>query len=69
VHELGDTVIEPTHAFELSLAREQVGGRSPAPWLVPGSTHARAAFTAPVEYERRLVDFFGSVLGYPVAPD
>jgi hypothetical protein len=66
VHELGDTVIEPYHGFGLALARERVGGREPAPWFVPGATHARAAFAVPEEYERRLVAFFGGVLGYAV---
>jgi dipeptidyl aminopeptidase/acylaminoacyl peptidase len=67
VQGLADTRVDPQNALEFSAALQAVRGRaSPATfWLVPGAEHVQAAFTAPVEYERRLVAFFGMALGAP----
>jgi uncharacterized protein len=46
-----------------ALARAATEGGSPVePWILPGVEHVQAAFVEPVEYERRLVDFFAGAL-------
>ncbi len=71
VHGLADTRVDPHHALDLSLALQTARGSSGADawlWLVPGAEHLRASFTAPAEYERRLVDFFGTALAFQPGP-
>jgi uncharacterized protein len=70
VHGLADTRVDPHHALDLShalaTARGSPGSDSPPwLWLVPGAEHLRASFTAPAEYEHRLVNFFGTTLTSP----
>jgi dipeptidyl aminopeptidase/acylaminoacyl peptidase len=65
VHGMADTRVDPHHAIDLSQALGAARGRANVDawlWLVPGAEHLRAAFTTPAEYERRLVEFFGSSL-------
>ncbi len=70
VHGLADTRVQPHHALDFALAREQVlGGQAYLPpWYVPHARHVQAAFAAPAEYERRLVSFFTAALGDPRTP-
>lgn len=41
----------------------QAAGADVESWIVPGSGHASAIVDQPVEYERRLVDFFSRTIG------
>jgi uncharacterized protein len=71
VHGLADTRVHPHHALDFSRALQAARGHADpegGPWLVPDAEHLRAAFTAPAEYERRLVDFFGTSLAAEPGP-
>jgi len=61
VHGLADG-LDVHHAKDLAAAHATF---VPAyePWLVPRAPHLQAAFAAPAEYERRIVEFFGASLG------
>jgi hypothetical protein len=61
VHGLADG-LDVHHAKDLAAAHAK---SVPAyePWLVPRAPHLQAAFAAPAEYERRIVEFFGASLG------
>jgi dipeptidyl aminopeptidase/acylaminoacyl peptidase len=62
VHGLADDQMSVPHAKDLAAAHATfVPGFEP--WLVPRATHLQAAFAAPVEYERRIVEFFRASLG------
>jgi hypothetical protein len=62
VHGLGDLDLDAQHAKELASAHATfVPGYEP--WLVPRALHLQAAFAAPAEYERRIVEFFRANLG------
>ena len=62
VHGLADRDLKVHHAKDLAAAHATfVSGFKP--WLVPGAPHLQAAFAAPSEYERRLVEFFRANLG------
>jgi uncharacterized protein len=62
VHGLGDFDLGFHHAEDLAAAHATfVPGFEP--WLVPGAPHLQAAFAAPDEYERRIVEFFRASLG------
>jgi hypothetical protein len=49
-------------AYDLAAAVWSGGGRT-EPWIVPGMGHTKALVRMPVEYERRLAEFFASALG------
>jgi uncharacterized protein len=71
VHGLSDDRVQPHHAIDFARARERAVGKQGTdlvPWLVPGAEHVQAAFAEPVEYERRLVAFFGDALGAAARP-
>ena len=40
-----------------------IGGNCDQPWIVPCAKHNRARSGDPVEYDRRLVEFFGAMPG------
>ena len=40
-----------------------IGERCQEPWIVPRAKHNRGRTAAPVEYDQRLVDFFGAMPG------
>jgi dipeptidyl aminopeptidase/acylaminoacyl peptidase len=62
VHGLADDDVELHHAMDLAAAHaKSVPGYEP--WLVPRALHLQAAFAAPAEYERRIVEFFRASLG------
>jgi dipeptidyl aminopeptidase/acylaminoacyl peptidase len=62
VHGLADVDADVHHAKDLAAAHaKSVPGYEP--WLVPRAPHLQAAFAAPAEYERRIVDFFRASLG------
>ncbi len=67
VQGLADTRVDPQNAVEFNAALEAVRGHASPDnfWLVPGAEHVQSAFTAPTEYEHRLVAFFGAALGMP----
>ena len=57
VHRLADDRMSVHHAKDLAAAHATfVPGFEP--WLVPRALHLQAAFAAPAEYERRMVEFF-----------
>ena len=61
VHGLADE-LDVHHAKDLAAAHATfVSGYQP--WLVPRALHLQAAFAAPAEYERRIVEFFRASLG------
>ena len=64
IHGTADTRMPVKHAQRLIQAVEDAGGH-PYVWLVDGVNHTRAVYEQPVEYERRLVDFFGPAIGLP----
>jgi dipeptidyl aminopeptidase/acylaminoacyl peptidase len=62
VHGLADARVSVHHARDLAAAHATfVPGYEP--WLVPRALHLQAAFAAPAEYERRIVEFFRTSLG------
>ena len=62
VHGLADVDLDVHHARDLAAAHAKfVPGFKP--WLVPRALHLQAAFAAPAEYERRIVEFFRASLG------
>ncbi len=62
VHGLADVDLDVHHAKDLAAAHAtSVPGFEP--WLVPRAPHIQAAFAAPAEYERRIVEFFRASLG------
>jgi dipeptidyl aminopeptidase/acylaminoacyl peptidase len=62
VHGLADVDLDVHHAKDLAAAHATfVPGFEP--WIVPRAPHLQAAFAAPVEYERRIVEFFRASLG------
>jgi len=62
VHGLADLDLDVRHARVLAAAHATfVPGFEP--WLVPRAPHLQAAFAAPAEYERRIVEFFRASLG------
>ncbi len=62
VHGLADLDLDVHHAEDLAAAHAAfVPGYEP--WLVPRALHLQAAFAAPDEYERRIVEFFRAGLG------
>jgi len=62
VHGLADLDLDVHHAEDLAAAHATfVPGYEP--WLVPRALHLQAAFAAPDEYERRIVEFFRAGLG------
>ena len=62
VHGLADGDLDVHHARDLAAAHATfVPGYEP--WLVPRALHLQAAFAAPAEYERRIVEFFRASLG------
>ena len=62
VHGLADDVLDVRYARDLAAIHARfVPGFEP--WLVPRALHLQAAFAEPVEYERRLVEFFRANLG------
>jgi dipeptidyl aminopeptidase/acylaminoacyl peptidase len=62
IHGTADTRLPVKHAYALKKAIEDHGGQ-PYVWIVDGVDHTRAVYEQPAEYERRLVEFFGSALG------
>ena len=71
VHGISDDRVLPHHAIDFARAREAVVGKAGTdlqPWFVPGAEHVQAAFTAPEEYERRMMAFFTEALGDPGTP-
>lgn len=44
------------------VAAAEAAGSTPVTWFVAGSGHTQAMVDEPIEYERRIVDFFGSTL-------
>jgi dipeptidyl aminopeptidase/acylaminoacyl peptidase len=66
VHGLADDEMSVHHAEDLAAAYATfVPGHEP--WLVPLAPHLQAAFAAPAEYERRIVEFFRAGLASPEA--
>jgi len=64
VHGLGDINLGFHHAKDLAATHATfVPGYEP--WLVPRALHLQAAFAAPAEYERRIVEFFRASLESP----
>ncbi|HCC99596.1 MAG TPA: hypothetical protein DER64_03640, partial [Planctomycetaceae bacterium] len=41
----------------------KIGGNCDQPWIVPRAKHNRARSVDPIEYDRRLVEFFGAMPG------
>jgi dipeptidyl aminopeptidase/acylaminoacyl peptidase len=62
VHGLADDRMTVHHAEDLAAAHATFV-RGFEPWLVPRALHLQAAFAAPDEYERRIVEFFRANLG------
>jgi uncharacterized protein len=62
IHGTADTRIPIKHAETLRQAVEDQGGH-PYVWFVDGAEHTQAVFMQPVEYERRLVEFFAPAIG------
>ncbi|MDP9483665.1 MAG: alpha/beta fold hydrolase [Chloroflexota bacterium] len=60
-HGTEDTRLDVHYAHQLVTAGGTVGARTES-WIVAGSGHADAIVDHPVEYERRLVDFFARSL-------
>jgi len=53
------------HAYALQRAIEEQGWH-PYVWIVQGSEHTQAVYDFPADYQARLAEFFGSVIGVPV---
>ena len=64
IHGTADTRMPIKHAYRLRQAVEDACGH-PYVWLVDGVDHTQAVYKQPVEYERRLVEFFGPAIGVP----
>ena len=62
VHGELDSRLSVEYSRELAAAAEATGSPVSA-WFVEGAEHVQAMFSQPDEYERRIVDFFGSALG------
>ncbi len=60
-HGGADAIIPARHSELLGLAAAAAGAPGPR-WIVPGAGHTAAEYTDAVEYERRMVDFFGASL-------
>lgn len=63
VHGAADTHFDPHHVHDLAAALAAARSAPVEPWIVPDAEHLRVSFVAAVEYERRLVAFFGAALG------
>lgn len=63
VHGTGDRNVPIEHEQRLVRAVE-TGGGQPQVWIVDGAHHTEAQFCRRDEYERRLVAFFGTSLGW-----
>jgi dipeptidyl aminopeptidase/acylaminoacyl peptidase len=61
VHGTIDGRIDVRHHYEYE-ALARATGADVTNWVVDGAGHVESAFVAPVEYEQRLVDFFGNAL-------
>lgn len=63
-HGTEDERLSVRHAYDLAGEIATHGGLAEM-WIVPGSKHTMAIREHPVEYERRLADFFRRALGVP----
>jgi dipeptidyl aminopeptidase/acylaminoacyl peptidase len=63
-HGTADETVRVHQAELLAQAIRDAGG-SVDPWILEGVEHAWAMLRDPVEYERRLVEFFDAALAVP----
>lgn len=63
-HGAQDQRVSVGHAYDLAGEIATHGGLAEM-WIVPGSKHTMAIREHPVEYERRLADFFRRTIGVP----
>jgi dipeptidyl aminopeptidase/acylaminoacyl peptidase len=62
VHGLADIDLDVHHAKDLAAVHATFVSGYEA-WIVPRALHLQAAFAAPAEYERRIVEFFRASIG------
>jgi fermentation-respiration switch protein FrsA (DUF1100 family) len=62
-HGATDPVLPPSMVTELHDRAAAAGARVAAAWTIPGAGHTEGAYTAPAEYEARLVAFFDGAIG------
>jgi dipeptidyl aminopeptidase/acylaminoacyl peptidase len=60
-----DERLSVQYAYDLA-AEIRAHGQEVDPWIFKGSGHVIGMFDYPVEYENRLIDFFGKSLGLKV---